>query len=302
MPGGPGGTSAAPIVVDIPGIGVRSFDPKLGLPQIQQNIRILQQEQRQSADIGMGNPGIRQRMLNMALNPEAIAGAASFIPGAGTGTAAAVGAGTSLVRDAVTGHLDPIGSTARAAGHAAVSAVPGAVGGMVAKRLVPKAGEMATAALDGKMGVVRKLGQILMGGGEAAAPGVVRGTAAAAGDLAGMELPGGVAVVSEQGIKTLKAAQVAIANQGKAFGDAQFDALDELIRRATAALAKQGSAPASLTAGAKAGITSATERQAMSSAAAEAAAGERGATISSRLRKLLGLASETADATGMQGR
>lgn len=305
MPGGPGG--AAPIVVDIPGIGVRSFDPKLGLPQIQENIRILQQEQRMSAvsarGTGFNGDVAHERLKNMMLNPELVAGAASMVPAVGTLAAGGIGAATSVARDAATGHLDPIGSTARALGHGAVNMIPGGAEALIAKRAIPRAAEVAgNIATSGvKGGLLGTLKSILTGS-EAAAPGVVRAGANAAGDLAGMELPGGIAVVSNEGIAALKKAQVAIANRGKAFGDAQFDALDELIRRATDQLAKSGSGLPTLAAASKTGVTTAAERRAMQAAAAKAAAEDKGATIASRLRKLLTGTSETADALGVGGR
>lgn len=288
------------VVVDIPGIGRKAFPATMKPAEIEANIRVLQQ-QRAHADMfrdsSMFGDTSGSRIKRAVMNPEVVAGAASMLPGVGTGTAAAIGGGASIVRDVATGQTDPIGMTARAGGHALVNAIPGAVESVVARRAVPKAGELAMTALEGKGGIIRRLGQALFGVREAAAPGVVRAGASAAGDLAGMELAGGIPVVSSQGLRKLVETSVALENSGAS--KMQVQALDELIKRVEAALKSSNANPAEVLSRAGMRTTSAAERAGMSEAAKAAEAAARGQTLAQRLRLALGLGSEASEFAGI---
>lgn len=92
------------------------------------------------------------RVVDAVTNPEIVSGAASLIPGVGTGAAATIGAGASVVNDYRHGDTDSMGMAGRALLHGGLSAIPG-VGGAIAKRGLPAASEAAT-AMAGDSGIL----------------------------------------------------------------------------------------------------------------------------------------------------
>lgn len=217
-------------------------------------------------------------MADVVTNPELVAGAASLVPGVGTATAGAIGAGTSVVRDLSQGETDPKAIAGRAAIHGMVNMIPGAVGSMVAaKQGATVAGMAADAMSGGKVSTVKALMSALGIGQKQAARlsafEMKQGLKAST-----LEIADGVPLVSYQGLQVVKGKLADLAVKGKAFGDPEFDALNALVTRITASieggfvgmgsLAKQGGITA----------TNAAERTAM---AAKAAAADAAATATS---------------------
>ncbi len=218
------------------------------------------------------------RAVDLLTNPEILSGAASFIPGVGTGTAGAIGAGASLVNDYRHGDTDPFSMAGRATLHGGLSMIPGGVG-KILERGMPAAAEAGLSVMSGgsKLGMAaRALKALGLGGTEAAAPAV--------SDLAGATLPGGIKVLSQDGLKMLVQKSVDLENAGAP--KQTIAALDQLIARVRGEIP----APTAGTVLSRAGmqLTSAADA---ASQAAQARAGQ----IANRLRALLGAASATTD-------
>lgn len=289
------------IVVDIPGVGVRSFPATLTKDQIQANIRVLQNQAQERASSTM-NRDPRAAMLadaakrgtDMAMNPELWGGLAGMMPGFGNVAAPAAGAIVSGLRDVVRGDTDPTLMAIRAAGHATANAIPGAVGGIIARKAMPAAAEVGMdVATHGPIrGMILSGLRAALGGGEKAAANIA---APVVDELGGMALADGTQVLSSEGLKKLVQKSVELENAGAP--RAQLAALDDLISKVTKRLATQGTQPANVLGNAGLPVTTAAERAAATRAAAATAATQKGRTISSVLRGILGLGSEGYDAT-----
>lgn len=111
-------------------------------------------------------------LLKEATNPDVLSGLAGALApetgGASLAIPAAVGAGTSLVKDYMGGETDPLTAAGNAAWHGGVGALSGAASG--AYRMAKGAGSAisdaasAAASAGGKLGLMGKLAAVLRGG------------------------------------------------------------------------------------------------------------------------------------------
>lgn len=166
------------------------------------------------------------------LTPEVLSGAAALLGpetgGLSMAIPSAVGAGSSLVRDYMSGQHDFKTMASDALLHGTLGMAPGAVGGLVKGGMAM--GRAGGAALDAagalpKVGRFAKALSALTSGGTTVAP-TVTGPAA---DLVGATLPFGEKVLSPEGLKYMIDESGKLALKGKAFGDPQYDKLQQLI-------------------------------------------------------------------------
>lgn len=220
-------------------------------------------------------------VMHYLLDPELVAGAASFVPGVGTLAAGGIGAGMSVARDLAEGQTDPWAIAGRAAMHGGVNMIPGGVGAIVSKgmRAVPLAETGANILTHGAArGSIISLLRSVLGKGATEAAEAATGPTA---EMLSMTLGSGKKVFSSEGMKELVQRSIDLENQGAPRATVQ--ALDKLIQQVRDHLANPSIAQTINRAGMQA--TTAAER-------AAAAAATRGGRVSNLLRLMLAGSSE----------